>query len=52
VARGNDMNQKGLEWSGRGDLNARPPAPKTDAKELQKQLIFNYLRFKALVPAC
>ena len=41
-----------FNWSGRGDLNARPPAPKADAKELHKQLVFNYLRNKDLVVAC
>ena len=39
-------------WSGRGDLNARPPAPKTASKKLQKQLVFNYLHQKQLAPDC
>ncbi len=36
------------DWSGRGDLNARPPAPKTDLGLLPKYLIFNYLRFNKI----
>jgi len=39
-------------WSGRGDLNARPPAPKADDKKLQKQLVFKYLQMNALASAC
>jgi hypothetical protein len=35
-------------WSGRGDLNARPPAPKAVLKKLQKQLVLNYLRFNEI----
>jgi len=40
------------DWSGRGDLNARPPAPKPDEMKLQKQLVFKYLRCNELVPTC
>ena len=52
--RSNDQlfwNQR-LYWSGRGDLNARPPAPKADEMKLQKQLVFKCLRIKALTPRC
>lgn len=39
-------------WSGRGDLNARPPAPKTVSGLFRKRSSFNCLRFKHLRPAC
>src|ERR1039458_4045498 len=39
-------------WSGRGDLNARPPAPKAVSGTDGKWPAFKYLRFKELVPAC
>jgi hypothetical protein len=40
------------EWSGRGDLNARPPAPKAVVGLGQKQPVFKYLRFYEMAPAC
>jgi hypothetical protein len=39
-------------WSGRGDLNARPPAPKTVSSRQPILPVFNYLRFKQLRPSC
>ena len=39
-------------WSGRGDLNARPPAPKTDGVRFWNRLVFKYLWTKELVEAC
>jgi len=41
VVNGNLLITRDKVWSGRGDLNARPPAPKPDEGELQKQLVFN-----------
>jgi predicted DNA-binding antitoxin AbrB/MazE fold protein/predicted nucleic acid-binding protein len=38
-------------WSGRGDLNARPPAPKTDSGEPAKLPIFNSFCFKQMRPS-
>ena len=46
-----EVENKGL-WSGRGDLNARPPAPKTDSGAPGIRLIFNYLDFKQIRAAC
>ena len=39
-------------WSGRGDLNARPPAPKAVSGLLRRCLVFNYLRFNEIRPTC
>ena len=41
-----------LIWSGRGDLNARPPAPKAVTRNAQIQLIFNALYFKQMAQVC
>jgi len=35
-------------WSGRGDLNARPPTPKADSGEPRKWPVFNCFRFKPM----
>jgi hypothetical protein len=42
-------------WSGRGDLNARPPAPKAVPVSSQSVRTFNYLLFNQIgnvVEAC
>jgi hypothetical protein len=39
-------------WSGRGDLNARPPAPKAVSGLPRKCPIFKYLRFNEMRVAC
>jgi hypothetical protein len=52
--RSNDQlfsNQR-LYWSGRGDLNARPPAPKADYGLFRKAPVFNYLNPKELFVGC
>jgi hypothetical protein len=40
---------KGI-WSGRGDLNARPPAPKADSGLMRKCPIFNGFYFNEMRP--
>ncbi|MGA2038250.1 MAG: hypothetical protein ABSH42_03145 [Bryobacteraceae bacterium] len=39
-------------WSGRGDLNARPPAPKAISGPGRKWPILNSLTFNQMAPAC
>jgi hypothetical protein len=39
-------------WSGRGDLNARPPAPKADSGLVSKSSIFSRFCFKQLALSC
>jgi hypothetical protein len=39
------------DWSGRGDLNARPPAPKAGFGTFRKCLVFSSLRFNQMAPA-
>ena len=43
---------KRFYWSGRGDLNARPPAPKAVFSREPIPPVFNHLRFKQLRPSC
>jgi hypothetical protein len=40
------------EWSGRGDLNARPPAPKADSGLPEKRPVFKAFCFKQLWGSC
>jgi hypothetical protein len=39
-------------WSGRGDLNARPPAPKADSGRNIKSSVFNIFCFKQMARSC
>jgi hypothetical protein len=42
----------GFIWSGRGDLNAGPPAPKADCGRDTKSSIFSTFRFKQMASSC
>ena len=41
-----------IGWSGRGDLNARPPAPKADSGLARKGPIFSSFYFNEMRPTC